>query len=136
MLNKDDIRQYRMLRGLSYREVSNYCNVTHTLISQIEKGERGLTLETHNEIVNGINLAYDAKCKGTLKAENTKKPKTDTVKQLTENLAQALDKDTQTEVKPKKTTKTRKSTKTKKSEQENENVCSESACDNQTDVVE
>lgn len=111
MLNKDDLRQYRMLRGLSYREVSNYCNVSHTLISQIEKGERGLTLETHNEIVSGINLAYDAKCKGTLKAENTRKPKTDTTKQLTANLPQALDKDAQTETKPKRTTK-RKSTKT------------------------
>lgn len=111
MLNKDDIRQYRMLRGLSYREVSNYCNVTHTLISQIEKGERGLTLETHNEIVNGINLAYDAKCKGTLKAENTRKPKADTNKSLTENLPQAEKSDTQTETKPKRTTK-RKSIKT------------------------
>lgn len=124
MLNKDDLRQYRMLRGLSYREVSNYCNVTHTLISQIEKGERGLTLETHNEIVNGINLAYDAKCKGTLKAENTRKPKEDTVKQdmadspQAENQdvpdsAQVVKADTQTEVqvKPKRTTK-KKSTKT------------------------
>lgn len=75
MLNKDDIKQYRMLRGLSYREVSNYCNITHTFISQIEKGERNLNKEMHDEIVKGINLAYDAKCKGTLKAENTKKPK-------------------------------------------------------------
>ena len=120
MLNKDDIRQYRMLRGLSYREVSNYCNVTHTLISQIEKGERGLTLETHNEIVNGINLAYDAKCKGTLKAENTKKSKTETINQDVADSAQAENQDVpdsaqvekadvQTELKPKKTTK-RKST--------------------------
>ena len=115
MLNKDDIRQYRMLRGLSYREVSNYCNVTHTLISQIEKGERGLTLETHNEIVNGINLAYDAKCKGILKAENTRKPKTETINQDMADSAQAEKADTQTEMKvetkPKRTTK-RKSTKT------------------------
>lgn len=114
MLNKDDIRQYRMLRGLSYREVSNYCNVTHTLISQIEKGERGLTLETHNEIVNGINLAYDAKCKGTLKAENTRKPKVETINQDVPNSAQAEKVETQTEtkveVKPKRITK-RKSTK-------------------------
>lgn len=92
-----------MLRGLSYREVSNYCNVTHTLISQIEKGERGLTLETHNEIVNGINLAYDAKCKGTLKAENTRKPKTETTEETKV--------ETGTGTKPKRTTK-RKSTKT------------------------
>lgn len=111
MLNKDDLKQYRMLRGLSYREISNYCNVSHTLISQIEKGERGLTLETHNEIVKGINLAYDAKCKGTLRAENTRKPKADTVKQDVADSPQAEKADIQTEVKPKRTTK-RKYTKT------------------------
>lgn len=122
MLNKDDIKQYRMLRGLSYREVSNYCNVTHTLISQIEKGERGLTLETHNEIVNGINLAYDAKCKGTLKAENTRKPKTEKLEET----------ESETQTKPKRTTRTRKATK----KAQNKNVCSESACGNQADVVE
>lgn len=75
MLNKDDLRQYRLLRGLSYREVSNYCDVTHTMISEVEKGNRNLTKETHDEIVKGINLAYDAKLKGTLKAENTRKTK-------------------------------------------------------------
>lgn len=111
MLNKDDIRQYRMLRGLSYREVSNYCNVTHTLISQIEKGERGLTLETHNEIVNGINLAYDAKCKGTLKAENTRKPKAEPVEETKAETEIKADTQTKVDVKPKRTTK-RKSTKT------------------------
>lgn len=114
MLNKDDLRQYRMLRDLSYREVSNYCNVSHTLISQIEKGERGLTLGTHNEIVNGINLAYDAKCKGTLKAENTRKPKTEPMEETkVETEIKSDTKTVQTEVqeKPKKTTK-RKSTKT------------------------
>ncbi|MEG1441909.1 MAG: hypothetical protein RSC29_04545, partial [Oscillospiraceae bacterium] len=31
--------------------------------------------ETHDEIVKGINLAYQAKQNGTLKAENTRKPK-------------------------------------------------------------
>lgn len=75
MLNKDDLRQFRLLRGLSYREVSNYCDVTHTMISEVEKGSRGLTKETHDQIVKGINLAYDAKLKGTLKAENTRKSK-------------------------------------------------------------
>lgn len=111
MLNKDDIKQYRLLRNLSYREISNYCNVSHTLISQIEKGERNLTLETHNEIVNGINLAYDAKCKGTLKAENTREPKADTTNQDVADSPQAEKSDTQTETKPKRTTK-RKTTKT------------------------
>ena len=113
MLNKDDIRQYRMLRGLSYREVSNYCNVTHTLISQIEKGERSITKESHNEIVNGINLAYDAKCKGTLKAENTRKPKVETINQDVPDLPQAIKTDTQTEAKPKSETKPKRTTKRK-----------------------
>lgn len=115
MLNKDDIRQYRMLRNLSYREISNYCNVSHTLISQIEKGERSLTKEAHDEIVNGINLAYDAKCKGTLKAENTRKPKTETIdetKAETETEIEVGTQTTQTEVKPKpKRTTKRKTTK-------------------------
>lgn len=116
MLNKDDLRQYRMLRDLSYREVSNYCNVSHTLISQIEKGERGLTLGTHNEIVNGINLAYDAKCKGTLKAENIRKQKTEPMEETkVETEIKSDTKTVQTEVqtKPKRTTK-RKSAKTSK----------------------
>lgn len=112
MLNKDDIKQYRLLRGLSYREISNYCNVSHTLISQIEKGERGLTLETHNEIVNGINLAYDAKCKGTLKAENTRKPKAEPMEEKKGETETEIIADTQTEVKPKpKRTTKRKTTK-------------------------
>lgn len=113
MLNKDDLRQYRMLRDLSYREVSNYCNVSHTLISQVEKGERGLTLETHNEIVNGINLAYDAKCKGTLKAENTRKPKTETMEETKVETEIKVDTQTEVQEKPQRTTK-RKSAKTSK----------------------
>ena len=124
-----------MLRNLSYREISNYCNVSHTLISQIEKGERLITKEAHDEIVNGINLAYDAKCKGTLKAENTRKPKTEKPEE-TESETQVEIKSEEQVPTKKVATKIRKSTKTKKSEQKNENVCLESACGNQTDVVE
>lgn len=114
MLNKDDIRQYRMLRGLSYREVSNYCDVSHTLISQIEKGERGLTLETHNEIVKGINLAYDAKLKGTLKSENTRKPKTEIMEDDETKTDVETEAEPKKEASTKRTTQTRKTTKTKK----------------------
>ncbi len=73
MLNRLDLQEFRMLRGLSYREVSNYCSVSHTIISEIEKGRKGLTKDTHDEIVKGINLAYKAKLEGTIKAKNTKK---------------------------------------------------------------
>ncbi|WP_281671931.1 helix-turn-helix domain-containing protein [[Clostridium] scindens] len=73
MLNRQDLEKFRITRGLSYREVANYCNISHTMISEVEKGTKGLTKETHDEIVKGINLAYQAKVNGTLQAKNTKK---------------------------------------------------------------
>lgn len=39
----------------------------------VEKGIRGLSKETHDDIVKGINVAYAEKLKGTLQAKNTKK---------------------------------------------------------------
>lgn len=73
MLNRQDLEKFRITRGLSYREVANYCNISHTMISEVEKGTKGLTKETHDEIVKGINLAYQAEVNGTLQAKNTKK---------------------------------------------------------------
>ena len=73
MLNRQDLERFRIARGLSYREVANYCNITHAMISEVEKGIRGLSKQTHDEIVKGINLAYQAKMNGTLQAKNTKK---------------------------------------------------------------
>ena len=73
MLNRQDLEKFRIARGLSYREVANYCNISHAMISEVEKGIRGLSKETHDEIVKGINLAYQAKMNGTLQAKNTKK---------------------------------------------------------------
>lgn len=73
MLNRFDLRAYRELRGLSFREVANYCDTSHTMIMDVEKGIRGLTKETHDDIVKGINVAYAEKLKGTLQAKNTKK---------------------------------------------------------------
>lgn len=73
MLNRQDLEKFRIARGLSYREVANYCNISHAMISEVEKGIRGLSKQTHDEIVKGINLAYQAKMNGTLQAKNTKK---------------------------------------------------------------
>ena len=73
MLNRQDLEKFRIARGLSYREVAYYCNISHTMIMDVEKGIRGLSKETHDEIVKGINLAYQAKMNGTLQAKNTKK---------------------------------------------------------------
>ena len=73
MLNRFDLKAYRELRGLSFREVANYCDTSHTMIMDVEKGIRGLSKETHDDIVKGINVAYAEKLKGTLQAKNTKK---------------------------------------------------------------
>lgn len=61
MLNRQDLQKFRIARGLSYREVANYCNISHTMIMDVEKGIRGLSKETHDEIVKGTyigNIRY------------------------------------------------------------------------------
>ena len=66
MLSRKQLKEYRELRGLSLRDVSNYCDITHMMISMIENGERDLTERCYKEIVKGINGAYAAKKAGTL----------------------------------------------------------------------
>lgn len=77
MLSRKQLKEYRELRGLSYREVSNYCDVSHTCVSLIEKGERDLTKRCHDEIVKGINACYAAK-KEAAKATKKAEPKPET----------------------------------------------------------
>ena len=66
MLSKKQLKEYRELRGLSYRDVANYCDISHVMIHHIECGERDLTEHAYKEIIKGINDAYQAKKRGTL----------------------------------------------------------------------
>ena len=68
MLNRQELKSYRDLRGLSLHDVEKYCNLSRTMISMFEKGERNLTEESYRELVKGINKAYQAKKDGTLHA--------------------------------------------------------------------
>lgn len=69
MLNKEQLKDYRILRGLTTRDVANYCNISQPLIVQVENGTKEITEHNHREIINGINAAYSAKKAGKLKKE-------------------------------------------------------------------
>lgn len=65
MLNRQQLKDYRLLRGLSTRDVAAYCDLSQPYISMIETGERDLNEDNYREFVKGINDAYAAKKLGT-----------------------------------------------------------------------
>ena len=69
MLNAQDLKEYRLLKGLSQRDVAMYCDVTSQLIGDVERGEKNLTEYNYQEIVKGINAASQAKARGTFEAD-------------------------------------------------------------------
>lgn len=58
MLNRNQLKNYRTLRGLSTRDVAAFCDISQPMIVQAENGTKRLTEHTHDEIVKGINTAY------------------------------------------------------------------------------
>lgn len=72
MLNAKDLKEYRIRRGFSQRDVSMYCNLTYRAIGMIENGERGLSEESYREIVQGINAATMARTQGTFEEDKKK----------------------------------------------------------------
>lgn len=72
MLNAQDLKEYRQLKGLSQREVAMYCGLSHNLIGDIELGQRNLTEYNYQEFIKGINSAVQAKVRGTFEADKKK----------------------------------------------------------------
>lgn len=72
MLRPSDLKDYRLMRGLSQRDVAMYCDLSHNLIGDIELGQRNLTEYNYQEIVKGINAASQAKARGTFEADKKK----------------------------------------------------------------
>lgn len=72
MLSGQDLKDYRLLKGLSLRDVARYCNITAQMIGQAENGVWGLTESTYREIIKGINGASQAIARGTFEAEKAK----------------------------------------------------------------
>lgn len=72
MLNAKELREYRLLRGLSLRDVSMYCDLGFHYIAEIETGAKNLTEKNHQEIVKGINAAAQAIADGTFEEDKRK----------------------------------------------------------------
>ena len=72
MLRPSDLKDYRLMRGLSQRDVAMYCNLSHNLIGDIELGQRNLTEYNYQEFVKGINAASQAKVRGTFDEDKKK----------------------------------------------------------------
>lgn len=72
MLSAKELKDYRLLRNLSLRDVARYCNVSAQMIGSIERYEYTLTENTYREIVKGINAAYQAMVNGTFDMDKSK----------------------------------------------------------------
>lgn len=72
MLSRFDLKDYRLQRELSLRDVARYCNVCHELIGQVERGVVRVTKHNHDEIIKGINAASQAKAYSTFEADKKK----------------------------------------------------------------
>lgn len=95
MLNRQQLKDYRILRELSTRDVAYYCDLSQPMIVQIENGTKSLTQHNHDEMVKGINAAYSAIRNGVFekapsvnagketKAKSTTKKTTKTTKKKT-----------------------------------------------------
>lgn len=72
MLSRFDLKEYRILRHLTLRDVARYCDVTFELIGQVERGVVNVTKHNHDEIIKGINRASQAKANGTFESDKEK----------------------------------------------------------------
>lgn len=107
MLNRFDLKNYRVLRNLTLRDVARYCDITFEAIGQVERGEINVTKHNHNEIVKGINRASQAMVEGTF--DSLKEEEYQKIKEERENLK--AKKETSSKNTTARKTTTRKSTK-------------------------
>ena len=115
MLNRHQLKDYRLLRGITVREVANYSDISFSLVTQVENGDKEVTPYNHREIIRGINAAYVAKKNGTLLKGDQKKKKADSEldsEKDSEN-KESENKDAEKKA-PKKKTTTKKSNSTKR----------------------
>lgn len=108
MLSRFDLKEYRLIRHLSLRDVARYCDVSHELIGKVENGEVSVTKYNHDQIVQGINRASQAMIDGTFDA--LKEIESQKIKQEREKLK--AKKETSSKNTTAKKPITRKSTKT------------------------
>jgi transcriptional regulator with XRE-family HTH domain len=50
------LEKFRILQGLSYRQLAQRCDLDHSVISKIEKGEVNIQIGTVMELARGLNV--------------------------------------------------------------------------------
>lgn len=73
MITGNQFKEIREYKGLSLRDIANYCDVSPQLIGQIEQGKKYFTDNNYQQIIDAMNLASAAKQNGTLVKEKGKK---------------------------------------------------------------
>lgn len=73
MLNRQELINYRLLRGVSQYDVAEYGGISQTLVSMMENGERPITEENHKKYCDGLNAAYNAKQNKGKSSDNSAK---------------------------------------------------------------
>lgn len=73
MITGKQFKEIREYKGLSLRDIANYCDVSPQLIGQIEQGKKYFTDNNYQQIIDAMNLASAAKQNGTLIKEKGKK---------------------------------------------------------------
>lgn len=78
MLNRQELKDYRILRELSTRDVAFYCNLSQPMIVMLESGKRKVNKYNHDEYVAGVNAAYRAKRLGAFEKAPRKNKRKET----------------------------------------------------------
>lgn len=75
MLSGDKIRTIRLSRGLSQKQIADYCKCDRAYISEIENFKRVPSEELYNKIIEAVykleDRSKEVKYKGKQRKENT-----------------------------------------------------------------
>lgn len=52
----ENVKRLREKKGFSLRQLAAECNVDHSVISKIEKGDRNITVTTLFELASGLEV--------------------------------------------------------------------------------
>ena len=106
MLSREQLKNYRELRHVSMRQLAKYCDLSLAMISYLESGERQLTKKNHDELIKGINAAYQAR-KIKQKTDKAVKEDKEEVQESTEEKATIKEDKEEIKTKEKETKKTK-----------------------------
>jgi len=106
MLSREQLKNYRELRKVSMRQLTKYCDLSLAMISYLESGQRVLTKKNHDEMIKGINAAYQAR-KIKQKTDKTVKEDKEKVQDSTKEKAKIKEDRKETKTKEEETKKSK-----------------------------